>query len=237
MLDGAALALPTGWVASGQGLAVDETDLRAAWCLHPRTAGPADCSVEFVEIHSPPVQTQGPIDFDVEHWAFGNAPESCRGGVVGHLERFGQRNFGGRLAEWRRWATTCTDGTRVIVEQYVTATAPVYALFAYHVDASEHPAMAHIVRDSSLPPPSAPLRVFDRGILRSAVRGPDGVTVMIDRVVRAWRDDHFGYVNDSPKTYRYLVPTALFDGSGAHVGDHVSLATDGSSVFQFGTSG
>jgi hypothetical protein len=95
-----------------------------------------------------------------------------------------------------------------------------------------HAAMTEIVEYSLLPRQSDPLRLMDRGIVRSTDRGADGDVVTIDRVVLS-ADQANGVINYNPTTYRYLVPTSLYDNAQVSVGDRVKLETDGVQVLQF----
>jgi hypothetical protein len=76
---------------------------------------------------------------------------------------------------------------------------------------------------------------MDRGLVTGADRGADGVVVTIDRVVRSDADNapSNGVINYNPTTYRYLVPTSVYDAAHVAVGDQVKLETDGVQVLSF----
>ncbi len=230
----ATIAVPDGWVATHT--APDEDDLLASWCLHPRGTPVfrPNCALEFVQIRPPGGGPgQGTIyDVDEMHWANGNIGQFCSG-TIPRTEETGDRSFGGRQADWRRWTLHCSDGRRVEVEQYVVASESAYALFSQHADATVHDAMAVVAQNSTLPAQSAPLRFMDRGIVVDVQRDPDRVTVTIDRVVLAAVDNHTTVINNNPATYSYPVPTSLFDGAGVKVGDSVRLTTNGHTVLDF----
>jgi hypothetical protein len=93
--------------------------------------------------------------------------------------------------------------------------------------------MARIAADSKLPPASTPLRYSDFGLVRTVRHEADGYHIELDRVVEG---DDSSLINDSPTTYKYVVPDSsvhrLVPAGSARkqflaVGDEVQLTTDG----------
>jgi hypothetical protein len=224
---GATLVIPDGWqVTDAPGVPQGRR-----WCLNPTGAAGIRCTIAFQSMSA--FAAGRPVDVDVDRRGFGvvDPPRFCENDAVRFTEQTGDRAFGGRGADWRRWAGTCPDGSAFAIEQYVVATNPGYALFAAPADARTHAAMNEIVQYSFLPRQSDPLRLMDRGILTSVDRAADGVTVTIDRVVLS-ETERVTVVNLNPTTYRYLVPTSVYDAAHVSVGDRVKIETDGLQVLK-----
>jgi hypothetical protein len=137
------------------------------------------------------------------------------------------REFGGRPAEWRQIRTDCGE----TFTQYVVATNPIYALSGTTSDVVA--TMASIAARSTLPAQSDPVRVFDRGYLRSYASTPEGEKVVIDRVVEKYSDNVGGtFVDDrSSRTYTYLVPARLWHDP-SDLGQVYFLLTTGKAVYR-----
>jgi hypothetical protein len=227
VLDGATLAVPNGWsVRRSSGGAAQ------VWCVNPAKGASRGCLIAFESLVQPAPNDGGSatyLDVDRRGIGIGDPPQFCESDAVRFGEQTGDRPFGGRTADWRRWYGTCPDGSTFAIEQYVVATDPAYALLAAPADPATHAAMTEIAQYSRLPEQSDPLRLMDRGIVKSARPGPAGVSVTIDRVVLAQtRRDHV--INVNPATYRYLVPTDVYAAAHVGVGDRVKLETDGREV-------
>jgi hypothetical protein len=241
-LGGASITLPAGWVSrdyahylpSGSGPVGGQE-----WCLTPSSLPvspePGACPVALSTIDS-----SGPaLDVDVEGGysspAFcgttSGTTSSTTSGTTSSTaqEQTGDRQFGGRSADWRHWTISCGDGTSVEVEQYVVATGPGFIMFSERADSGVQDAMTSIAAKSTLPGATAALRYMDRGYLRGSTVTADGVQITLDRAI----DAVGGIVNDDPQTYEYVIPQALFDAAGVQVGDVVTLDTDGSVVTSF----
>jgi hypothetical protein len=118
----------------------------------------------------------------------------------------------------------------LLIEQYVVATGPGYILYSDWTDPTVHDVMTGIVIRSSMPRQTSALRLMDRGYIRSVDRTASGVRISIDRVVSGIN----GVVNNNPATYKYVIPTAMFDSAGVQVGSLVVVHTDGVTVRNFG---
>lgn len=239
-IGGATLAVPEGWTVG----APHDAEYGMSWCLFPRGVDPATsanpCPISFQTLIQPTRSTPGAqpytwLDVDREGFGIGDPPQYCTPQQPTVREQTGDRTFGGRAADWRLFDRTCPSGQTFESEQYVVATNPGYALFAAGSNLQLHSAMNEIVEYSQLPRQSDPLRLMDRGLVKSTDRGADGVVVTIDRV--ALSDDANapadGVINYNPTTYRYLVPTSVYDAAHVSVGDQVKLETDGLRVLQF----
>lgn len=226
-LGGATLAVPDGWtVRSDTGDAAGQI-----WCLNPQANQDA-CTIAFRTLVQPAPGAPGGatyLDVDRKGIGIGDPPQFCGSAALRYDEQTGDRTFGGRMADWRRWSGTCPHGLMFAMEQYVVATNPAYALLAAPANAQTHAAMTEIVEYSQLPRQSDPLRLMDRGIVRSAKSGPNGVTLTIDRVVLS-QTKTSDVINNNPTTYRYLVPTSVYDAAHVSVDDRVILETDGVQV-------
>lgn len=236
-LGGATLAVPNGWTVG----APTDAEYGSSWCVFPKGLDPATdpdgCPIAFQTLIQPTKSQPGSepytwLDVDREGFGIGDPPQYCTPKQPTVQEQSGDRTFGGRAADWRLFDRSCPNGHTFESEQYVVATNPGYGLFAAMSNAQIHSAMTEIVEYSRLPRQADSLRLMDRGIVRSADRGTDGVVVAIDRVVRP-DDQKSPVINYNPTTYRYLVPTSVYDDAHVSVGDQVKLETDGVQVLQF----
>lgn len=193
-LGGAQIWLPAGWRAT-------RSAGERAWCLDAATAPSGSCAVRFERIAS--LRPGDYFDVDKIGLGRGTQVELC----TNHpRERTDVREFGGRPAEYRQIRTDCGQ----TFTQYVVATNPIYALSGTSSEVVG--TMASIAGRSTLPGQTDPLRVFDRGYLRSYVSTPEGEKVTIDRVLEKYSDNVGGsFVDDrSSQTYTYLVPNRLW---------------------------
>ena len=237
-LGGATIAVPDGWTVGNP--FHDSTG--SSWCLNPSGADPADsgygCAINL-ETVIPTGQPYTWIDVDYDGFGKGDPPQYCIPQRPTVVEQTGDRTFGGRTAEWRLFERTCPDGQAFESEQYIVAYNPSFAMFAGLLTPRIDAAMTEIAEYSTLPSQTDPVRLMDRGIIRSADRGSDGVTITLDRVVNvmnhngAWVD----YVNNNPTTYTYVIPTSIFDAANVSVGDRIVLETDGVRVLKLSTGG
>jgi Predicted solute binding protein len=221
----ATISLLAGWVAQDVGVAAGDPGVN--WCLQPGGAHvPGDgCLIRF----SRQILAQGPYDVDAMLGELAENPEPCGRGGLTATEQFSTATFGGRAAEWRRWVAHCPSGATVFVEQYDVATLPSYILYSDHADQAVHAAMQEIAANSTLPAQQEPLRLMDRGYLRSVEQTSAGVRISLDRVIREGQT----VINPDRVTYRYLVPTTLFDAAHVHVGSLVYLASNGVEITKF----
>jgi hypothetical protein len=228
----AKLSLPLGWVAR----ALPDAGLPSSWCLMPRSQQlPADgdtsqCPIEFRQIADQP----GPEDVSVDTTGGTVSNSEWCGQTTDYTEQlldYGDRTFGGRQADYRRWRYVCPDGTRNL-EQYVVDNRPGYVLFSAHADASVHAVIEQMATNSQLPTQTSSLRYSDFGIIRSVQHHADGYHVTLDRVVQGVGT----LINENPTTYSYVVPDKIVDtSSGARpitlaVGRILQLTTDGNQV-------
>ena len=236
-LGGATLAVPEGWTVG----APSEAEYGTSWCVFPNGTDPdtdsTHCPISFQTLIQPTKSSPGTqpytwLDVDREGFGIGDPPQYCAPKQPHVEEQTGDRTFGGRAADWRLFDRSCPDGKTFESEQYVVASNPGYGLSASMSDARTHSAMTEIAEYSTLPRQSDQLRLMDRGIVRSTDRGADGVVVSLDRVVLSDAAAN-PVINYNPTTYRYLVPTSLFDRAHVAVGDRVKLETDGVRVLQF----
>lgn len=236
-LGGATLAVPEGWTVG----APNDAEYGTSWCVFPKGVDPVSdphgCRISFQTFIQPTKSSPGSqpytwMDVDREGAGLGDPPQYCAPNQPQVAEQTGDRTFGGRAADWRLFDRTCPDGHTFESEQYVVATNPGYGLFTSLSNAQTHSAMTEIAEYSRLPRQTDQLRLMDRGLVRSADAGADGVVVTIDRVVLSDAQAN-PVINYNPTTYRYLVPTSLYDRAHVSIGDRVKLETDGVRVLQF----
>jgi hypothetical protein len=231
-LGGAAIVLPAGWVARdysqylspGQG-----TPAAGQWCISPASlvasTKPNACPLTLATIPD----DGNEVDVDAQSGWMSNSPQYCAGlGAENDTEQSGDRSFGGRIADWRRWQITCALGTSHDVEQYVVASAPGFILFSDQVTTQVDAAMTQLVANATLPAQTLPLRFEDYGYIRSAVTMSDGIHITLDRIVRG-----VSYGNNNPQTYDYVIPTDMYDAATARVGSLVYLHSNGTTIRDF----
>ena len=149
---------------------------------------------------------------------------------IKETEQTGDKTFGGVAAEWRRWHYSCPSGKSYDIEQYEVLTAPAYVLSTRSGTGADHGALTSIAQHSRLPRPSAPLRLYDVGYVRTLTKTAGGYRVELDRVVY----DRGAVVNQNPTTYSYVVPKGATTGDGNIVpkrGQLVEIRTNGSTVY------
>lgn len=231
-LGGASISLPPGWVARDYALYLVASSHPIAaqqWCLTPSQLptstkdGACPLTLGTIDMKA----GGNAVDVDAEG-GWSSNPQYCSDFVSGtsSSETTGDRPFGGRTADWRRWTINCHDGTQHLLEQYVVASGPGLILFSEHADASVHDAMTEITTHSTLPPRTSALRYMDRGYIRSIDRTSAGAQIRLDRAVSTLH----GFLNENPATYLYVIPTAMFDQAHLVVGSLGELFTDGTTV-------
>ena len=240
-LGGASVSLPPGWVARDYALyeaAGGGTIAAQQWCLTPSELpastkfGACPLTLSTIALNAEglvgSLSGGNPVDVDVEGgWA--SNPHYCTDAIynrAGSSETTGDRPFGGRTADWRRWTLSCPDGTQHLIEQYVVASGPGFILFSGRADATVHNAMTEITTHSTLPPQTSALRYMDRGYIRSIDRTTAGVQMRLDRAVSTTH----GILNQNPATYPYVIQTAIFDQAHLVVGSLATVFTNGTTV-------
>jgi hypothetical protein len=229
-LGAATLTIPRGWVAR----AATTFKEWPTWCLEPSTTPltPATCLVMFREV--PDSWTGQALDPTIEGGLSSN-PEYCGvNGLSGRppdLLEYGDRTFGGRPADYRRWHYDCANGTIYLIEQYVVATGPGYVLFSEHAGSQVHEVMTTIAKTASVPARTTPLRYADTGFVRSVTHEGGSYQITLDRVVTSSRRTP---INNNPATYPYVIPDATASDFklAPAVGDLIFIATDGYQVKQ-----
>jgi hypothetical protein len=229
-LGGARISLPTGWVARDyhEYLVPPSGTLAAQqWCITPASlparTKPGSCPLTLGTI--PP--NGNPVDVDTQG-GWSSNPEYCGQSPSTESEQSGDRDFGGRMADWRSWQIKCATGKQWNIEQDVVATGPGFILFSDQVDAAVHDTMSEIIANSTLPAQSLPVRFDDYGYIRSAVATSSGVRIALDRVVRGYPNR-----NVNPQTYTYVIPTNLYNAAHAHVGSLAALYSNGRTISEF----
>lgn len=221
---GATLVLPDGWRVTGTRRV--GSGFGAEACLG-RVGSQQDCLIHLDQL----AQTAAPHDVDLFHLGFGDLGQYC--GMRGTWSwTYADSTLGGRAADWRSWQLNCPNGMRLLLEQYAVVTTPGYLLWteSTHDIAVIRHAMYLIAHYTALPAQTAPLRWFDRGIIRSVARDSNGVAITLDRVI--YKSTLNCSINHNPQTYTYVVPPQVFDAH-AHplgVGAQVTLSTDGRTV-------
>jgi hypothetical protein len=226
----ARLVLPAGWVARDlQQYAAPETSFVVpGWCLTPSAvAVSTQAGACPIILFAAGIAQE--LDVDTPG-GFSANPEYCNQGheIDRESEQTGDKQFGGRTADWRHWIISCQSGRGYDIEQYVVATASAYILYSSHADGRYHRALTEIAAQAQLPAQQLPSRLMDRGIVRGLTRTGDSYRLRLDRVVERYG----GRENVNPKTYDYIVPAEILAKSRVRVGSRIFLATDGLSVTQ-----
>jgi len=208
----------------------DGSDPRVrTWCLGEPGSAPRHCQA-FVSERLVLAGQHVYLDPDFPGAGFGDVGvESCAGEHTGYVapeqtEQVGTRDFGGRDSEWRLWTAHCTSSPRSWrFEQYTVTTSPAWVLFSDATSPETSSLLAGIATHSVLPAQNRPLRLADRGILRSARQEGSSVEITLDRVVV----EHTATLNDDSPTFAYRLTSQMFGAAGATVGDTVEVTTDG----------
>jgi hypothetical protein len=230
-LDGARLQLPIGWVARevpDPNQYYGGNVFSREWCLAP--AGSADpprsgCPLQFGSI-APLVNGKVPLA-NLEARPCPYKPELATGGGQGSV-RFGQRD-----AFHREWGGgECSDGTTRInpwwIREYLVDTAPGYVLISNQMTPLLDAAWNEINDHASLPAQTAPLLLYDTGVVRTVTHQSDGYLMTIASIFTEGGWPYPGAtVNRS-----YLIRGA--DLKYAAVGARVVVTTDGTKVISIG---
>jgi hypothetical protein len=107
---------------------------------------------------------------------------------------------GGQRADFRAFTGSCFPGT---LEQWVVSTAPGVVFTRTRPDPATEAAARYAVQNAVLPGPRSPLRLSDRGYIRSLRSASDGVHIELDRVTR---QADGAVSNADPATYAYTLP-------------------------------
>lgn len=241
-LGGAALHLPTGWVARdyrsyltpGSTMTPGSDVLGSqAWCLTPAdrpvSKAPFACPVAFIAIADKAARDAVDVDYQ---GGYLSQPQYCPPQDESFSSaRSAEVSFGGRTADFRRFDYRCPSGKQWRIEQYVVASGPGYILSSLTADDRISAAMAQIVAGATLPARTSAVRYYDHGYIRSITPVAGGARITLDRVVPG----PDGPVNDNPQTYGYFVPQSA-KPDGLRVGELISLFTDGSQVTEYYSS-
>ncbi len=204
---GATVVLPPGWGATPSSFATNDQRRYEQLCIDPVAShgssnlyGSPDCTIFLT--------TSGadwPIDTNIQG-GYETNPSYCGASVVGQpLKEYRDVTMGGRLAEYRRWVFTCSDGKNgATIEQYQVPTVSSWVLWSEHAaDPAVHTALAAIAGSVTLPAATSSTRLADHGNVTAAVPQADGSTlIQLDRVIQ-------GMPNKSPAVYTYRVPAGL----------------------------
>ncbi len=235
LVGGMTLVLPAGWTVSEMvnPPGTSGAPWSTAWCIHPADVR-GTCTIQLTAAE---IAAGNPIDVDIEGGWLSN-PEYCFDErttsptrVKDSLDVADVRSFGGREAEHRAWTHTCSSSKVIHVEQYEIAYAPTWILFSELADSTVSAVMAQIATQSTLPPQTLPLRLADRGYVRSVRSTTTGFVIALDRI---YLDPSApsGEINKASTTYEYTVPKALLPKVPS-LGDRVGIVTNGSVVTDF----
>ena len=247
---GAILVLPDGWRLTGRRPV--GAGIAPKLCIGKSGDSALQCPISISALH--PEQTDPAYGFDVDAFdlARGDQPTLCGGGPERTRWAGAARIVGGRAAEWRSWDYTCPGlGRTIVFDQYTVVTTPGFLLelaagvnapFMTEISGAEvsgpqdiaalRRVVAAIARDSALPAQSAPLRLFDRGVVASMRRTGGTVTIVLHRVTRHVRSGHAVYAVENPGSgVTYVIPAGVVStGSSIAVGSRIELTTDGTAV-------
>lgn len=225
-LDGAHIALPSGWDVRPQG--PQGSPGTSAWCIH-QPSGPAGDCITLYEFGANDEETR--FDADLPGLGVGNTPQLfCDNETLSSVsEEVARVSFGGRQAEYRRIDHYCSLNTTTAkhkyVVQYATNSHPAWALVAAPATVRMLGVMDYVATRSILPERSRPLPLAQRGDVTSIATTSAGVKVEIDPAVRTVSGR---LIVGAPRNYR--VPTAMFGKSRVQIGSPVVIRTDGTTV-------
>lgn len=237
VLNGMKLVVPQGWAVGAQQSSGTLADL--TWCLDPTPAS-GRCTIL---LQSAGVAQRNALDPDIEGGWLSN-PSYCNAertanpaGTKDSLDLADVRAFGGREAEHRVWTHTCNTTKVIHVEQYEVVSAPSWILTSDYADSTVSAVMAQIAQTSALPAQTLPVRLADKGYVRSVTKNASGYVITLDRIYSDPTSPS-GEINKAATTYTYTVPSAALSsqgGAGAPpiVGDKVYLASDGTTVTSY----
>jgi hypothetical protein len=228
------LSLPAGWTVvpqtytPGSGPAPGSS----VWCIDPVTAEGA-CTIVLT---SAGTASGNGLDVDIEGGWLSN-PAFCTGPPISStLDVADVRSFGGRSAEYRVWTLTCTH-TVIHVKQYEIAYAPAWILYSELADSTVSTVMASIAQQSVLQPQTLPVRLADKGYVRSVSSTTSGYVITLDRIYLD-PSSPTGEINQASTTYGYTVPKDALSANGASgaapkVGDRAYLVSNGTAVTSY----
>ena len=224
---GASVDVPSGWSIHPWPTSDVSQPISQTWCLTP-ISDPTGCVIRFERMNP----GQNPISSDTQG-GYQSNPEPCGVGEPESSPEYADVSLGGRAAEYRYWHLSCRDGRGLDIAQYTVVTPAPYQLSSDQATANVRAVMAEVARSATLPAATGSVRLYDHGIVRSAVTRPDGAwDITLDRVV-------VGRPNQSPATYAYRVPASAVpqrDGTAvapeAAIGQTLDVFTDGAVVTQ-----
>ena len=240
VVGGMTLSLPAGWIVTPQTYIPGGGPMPGStvWCIDPATATGA-CTISLT---SAGLAAANPLDVDVEG-GWSSNPAYCTGDpqkyahATHSLDVADVRSFGGRSAEYRVWTHACTPTEVIHVEMYDVAYAPAWILFSDLADSDVSAAMAWVAQQSVLPAQTLPLRLQDRGYVRSVRTVGTSYVITLDRV---YADVYAtpAEINNAQTTYEYSIPVSLSDAAGTRVaapkvGDRAFIVTNGSAVTSY----
>ena len=223
LTDGTTLVLPSGWVVSDATYGPHQGPLAdKVWCIDPEAAK-GSCTIS---LSSAGVASKNPLDVDIEGGWSSNPSLCINEPPTSTLDVADVRTFGGRNAEHRVW-TECTTNI-VHVEQYEVAYAPASILYSERADGTVSAVMASIAQRSQLPPQTFPLRLMDRGYVRSVKSTAAGVVLTLNRLYLD-PSQPSGAIATSVTT-EYMMPTNVTTTQIPILGDRIALVTNGTVV-------
>lgn len=230
------LVLPAGWVVAEMVYPKGTSGVPGAteWCIDPSGARDT-CTIHLTAARA---AAGNPLDVDIEGGWLSN-PSYCFDeratnpkGVKETLDVADVQPFGGRESEHRVWTHTCSASKVIHVEQYEVAYAPAWILFSELADSTVSATMREIAQKSTLPAQTLPVRLTDRGHVRSIRATSAGYVIALDRIYLD-PSEPSGEINNASVTYEYTVPKALLLTKVPIVGDRVGIVTNGSIVTDF----
>lgn len=228
LLAGMTLRVPSGWVITNPTYEPGSGPLaETVWCLDPESvAGSCTISLSLAGVAS-----KNAIDVDTEGGWMSNPSfcaaerETSPASVSSRLDIADVQIFGGREAEHRRWTHTCSATKVIHVEQYEVAYAPSWILYSELADAMVSSVMASMAASSTLPAQTLPVRLVDKGYVRSVRTTATSYILTIDRYYTD-PTSAAGEINNVATTYEYTVAKAVLTKMPT-IGDRVVLYGNG----------
>ncbi|HTZ45226.1 MAG TPA: hypothetical protein VMB79_15310 [Jatrophihabitans sp.] len=228
----ASIWLPAGWSAVDSGQPSNPTAAEdTKWCVGPSSQhGSGTTCVAWLERSVQQANAGGGYDSDVPGVSPTAYPSICGSSVQPTFSVLdsGDRDFGGRTADYRLFRWSCSGGPARTFVKYLVPAGPAFELSAASADSELQATLADIVARSSLPAQASAVRYYDYGYVRSLATVPGGYRLTIDRVTPG----PHGLVNDNPQTYEYFVSSGDWQVSVDHPaqGDLAVVETDGTNV-------
>jgi hypothetical protein len=243
---GTAKASPAGWtIGQAPGLPGVQLAIPPTWTVRPFSretggspigsqlcvGGGTDCPIKVITLD--PAEAR--ISIEIEGGVLAN-PEYCDaadGRFTRGLKDAREVTFGGRPADYRHWVWTCADRSVHEIAQYAVVNPVGYLLYSESANADVRGVMADIAAATTLPPATAPLRLYDQGRATSVTRVDGGWRIDLQRSVGGHGTE---WTWPAVPTTTYVIAESLLPPAGSGFAPEtalrtaLTLSTDGTKV-------